>query len=128
MEFEEIAKEAYKKNGPNKLWDLPKKYAYYQLEDLYYRYKLGNINEKDSIIEKRKINKEYEWNKEEYNKSLNVYKEYNKNRAKNTLLLAEIEKSKDKDKIIKLALEIIANCISDNSFVERILFKIQNIN
>ena len=124
MEFEEIADRAFRRLGPDKYYNLPKKYAYMQLEDLYYKYKLGNISKENSIIEKRKIQKEYEENIIVYNRSLECYKEYNENRIKNTLLLAEIEKSRDKESIIEPALKIIANYTSDDSFVERVLGKI----
>lgn len=127
MGIEEIADRAYKRIGPDIYYNLPKKYAYYRLEDLYYNYKLGNISKENSIIEKRKIEKEYEENEYEYNRNLEMYKKYNESRIENTLLLAEIEKAKDKDSIIKPALKIIANSTGDESFVERLLEKLQNM-
>lgn len=124
MNFDEIADRAYRRLGPDKFYNLPQNFAYYQLQELYYKYKLGNISKENSIIEKKKIEKEYEENIIEYNRSLECYKEYNKNRIENTLLLAEIEKARSKEKIIEPALKIIANCTSDDSFVERVIKKI----
>lgn len=123
MDFEKIAEEAYKRNGINEMWDLPARYAYLQLETLYYNYKIGEISKEDSIIEKSKIKKEYEYFKRDYEDTLNVYKEYNENRKKTNVSLTEIEKSTDKDEILSKALEIIAKFISDKDFKDRILRK-----
>lgn len=127
MEFEEIAKLAYKRQGISDFWDLPVKFAYLQLEDLYYRFKVGDISKEQSLNIKNKIRKDYEWNSTEYNEHKKQYKIYNDNRITNTMLLAQLEKTDDKDKMIELSLRIIANCISDNSFVERNIQKIKKI-
>lgn len=123
MDFQEIAERAYRKQGPDKFWNLPERYAYLKLEELYYKYRLGNISKEKSIIEKQKIEKEYNWDKQQYENALNVYKTYNENRVKNEILLAEVEKAKDRETMIKNALQIIANNISDDSFVQRNLEK-----
>lgn len=123
MDFEKIAEEAYKKNGISEMWDLPARYAYLQLEELYYNYKIGEISKENSIIEKSKIKKEYEYFERDYEDTLNVYKEYNENRKKTNVSLTEIEKSTDKDEILSKALEIIAKFISDKDFKDRILGK-----
>lgn len=127
MEFDEIAKKAYKKEGIDNLSNLPTKFAYFQLEDLYYRYKIGDVSKDESIKIKNQIRKEYQGNLLEYNTNLEQYKIYNNNRIKNSMLLAQLEKTEDKDKMIELSLRIIANCISDNSIVERNLQKIKKI-
>ena len=127
MEFEEISKKAYLKSGIEKFWDLPTKYAYNQLEELYFKYSLGNINKESSIEQKNKIKKEYESNKIEYNKSLDIQKEYNKNRIDNYSLLTEIEKAKNKSEIFEPAFKIIANYVKDDSFVERNMQKITKL-
>lgn len=119
MNFQEIAEKAYRKNGIDKFWDLPERYAYFKLEQLYDKYKIGNISKEKSIVEKQKIQKDYLWDRQQYENALNVYKEYNKNRIQNEIFLAEIEKSNDKDAIILNALKIISNCINDKDFVDR---------
>lgn len=123
MEFEKIAEEAFRRKGINEYWELPERYAYIQLEKLYYDYKIGEISKEDSIIEKSKIKKEYEYFKRDYTDTLNIYKEYTENRSKNNMLLTEIEKSTDKDEILKKTLKIIENFISDKDFSNRILAK-----
>lgn len=119
MNFEEIAEAAYYRKGISKLWELPQRYAYLQLEELYYSYKIGNVGKEDSIIKKKKIQKEYEYNQQIYENYLNVYKEYNENRVKYSMLLCNIGKAKSKKDMITNALEIISMIISDDTFVER---------
>ena len=125
MDFDEIADRAFKGTGYENLWNLPKKYAYLQLEKLYFRYNKGYETKENCIAEKARIKKEYEWNEEEYNRHFNICKEYNENRIKNETLMIQIEKAKNKEEIIKPALEIIANCVSDDNFVYRITEKLQ---
>ena len=127
MEFQEIAKRAYTKNKPDKFWNLPERYAYLKLEELYYKYRLGNISKEKSIIEKQKIEKEYNWDKQQYENALEVYKKYNENRIKNEILLDEVEKAKDKNTVILNCFKVIANFISDDSFVERNLHKFNEL-
>ena len=127
MEFEEIAKKAYNRDGIDEFWNLPTKYAYIRLEELYYKYKLGNIDKEKSIIKKQKIEKEYNWNLKQYEDALQVHKTYNENRIENELLLSKIEKAENKNEIFKPAFEIIANCIKDDSFVKRNMEKISKL-
>ena len=124
MEFDEIADKAFKGTGCDKLWNLPKKYAYLQLEQLYFKYRKGYETKENCIIEKSKIKKEYEWNEEEYNRHMEMFKAYNDNRIKNETLIIEIEKAKSKEDIIKPALQIIQNCVADDNFVYRITEKL----
>lgn len=124
MEFDEIADRAFKGTGYEDLWNLPKKYAYLELEKLYFRYSKGYETKENCVKEKQRIKKEYEWNEEEYNKHMNICKEYNQNRIQNETLIIEIEKAKVKEEIIKPALQIIANYVSDDSFVTRITEKL----
>lgn len=119
MDFEEIAKMAYLEKKEEDFWNLPKKYAYFKLKELYFNYKIGKYSKEVSVIEKAKIKKEYLQNEQDYENELNVYKEYNKNRLENTLLLADFEKTKDKEEALKYAIPIIANCISDENFIKR---------
>lgn len=127
MEFQEIAERAYKKTGADKFWDLPERYAYFKLEQLYDTYRIGRISKGNSIIEKQKIQKDYLWDKKQYENALNTYREYNKNRISKETLLAELEKANSKTIMIEKALQIIANDISDDTFVERNLEKFSKL-
>lgn len=60
MDFEEIAKKAYKKEKLNEYAILPEKYAYIRLKNLYEQYDYGNIGKKDAEIEKNCIRKSFE--------------------------------------------------------------------
>lgn len=127
MDFQEIAEKAYKKTGTDKFWDLPERYAYFKLEQLYDKYKIGNISKENSIIEKQKIEKDYLWDRQQYENALNTYREYNKNRINKETLLAELEKANSKTIMVEKALQIIANDISDDTFVQRNLDKFKNL-
>lgn len=124
MEFQKIAEEAYRGNGINDSWNLPTKYAYMRLEILYNKYTMGNISKEASIIEKAKIEKEFEGNKSEYNKVLEINREYNQNRADNTMLLIQVEKSNSKEEMVEPLLRIVGKCVKDDSFADRNLEKI----
>lgn len=60
MDFDEIAKKAYKKEKLSEYVTLPEKYAYIRLKRLYEQYEYGDINKKDAEIEKNCIRKSYE--------------------------------------------------------------------
>lgn len=127
MDFNEIAEKAFRKEGLDEFWNLPVKYAYVQLEELYYRYSINDLSKEKCVKLKNTIRKEYESNLLNYNTTMEQYKVYNNNRIVNAMLLAQLEKTKDKDKIIELSLRIISNCIEDKSFVDRNLKKLEEI-
>ena len=77
MDFEEIAKMAYLGKKEDDFWNLPKKYAYLKLKDLYFNYKIGKYSKEVCITEKAKIKREYLEDEKRYENELNVYKEYN---------------------------------------------------
>lgn len=117
--FDNIALRAFKKAGLTKYASLPERYAYVQLEDLYFRYKCGDFDKNEAEIRKSKIKKEYNQDIKEYENVQEMFKEFNESRIKNETLLYDLEKSKDKEEIIKIALQIISNCISDNTIIDR---------
>ena len=124
MEFDKIAERAHKGIGYEKLWNLPKKHADMQLEKLYYNYKLGSESKESCVAEKARIRKEYEQNEVEYNRHLDICREYDENRIKHETLLIDLEKAECKDDVIKPALQIIADLVNDDYLVERITEKI----
>lgn len=124
MDFEEIAKKAYKEENIDDCSDLPIKYTYLKLKDLYFNYKIGKIDKEKSIVMKNKIKKDYELNRREYDDVISIYKMYNFTRIHNELLLDYLEKTKDKEEALGYSLKIIANCINDSSFEDRIKQKL----
>ena len=94
---------------------------------MYYKYRLGSISKEKSIIEKSKIEKEYDWDKQQYENALEVYKKYNENRIKSEILLAEVEKAKNKETVVVNCFKVIANFINDDFFVERNLQKFKQL-
>ncbi len=127
MDFEIIAEKAYRQEGFDKYWNLPERYAYIRLEQLYYNYKTKNIDKEKSKIEKQKIKKEYDFDIQQYKSDLEIHKEYHENRLKNTEYLINIEKAKTKDEMMINALNIIQNIVSDKSFVNRVMEKFKSI-
>ena len=126
MNFEKLSELAYKREEISKIANLPQKYAYIQLVDLYDGYKYGNYTKEKSIEIKNKIKKEYESNLASYIENTEKYKVYNKNRIDNTLLLAELEKTTDKNEMIRILLEIVSKCLDDKTVMERNIRKIDN--
>lgn len=125
MDFEEIAKMAYMEKEEDKYWNLPKKYAYFKLKQLYFNYKIGKYSKETSIAEKAKIKGEYLEAEKNYENELDVYKKYNRNRLENTILLSKLEKTRDKEEALKYSIKIIQNCISDKDFERRICEKLE---
>lgn len=119
MDFEEIFKKVCVNSELDKKAKLPEKYVYERLENLYYDFKQGRYSKEKCSQIKNEIRKEYESSKAEYEKVLEVYKEYNQNRIENELILNNLEKETDKDKLLKICFKLIENYIKDDSFVER---------
>jgi len=126
MDFEEVSKKAYLNKGPDENWKLPAKYLYLRLNILYNKFKIGEISKDESIIEKKKIEKEFLEHKLEYDRITGVYREYNENRVKGAELLTELEKSEDKDEMLEKALRVISFFVKDDWLVERNLQKIKS--
>lgn len=122
--FEKISERAYKKQGFDKFYELPDKYAYAELEDLYRMYRESRISKENSIIQKNKIKNEYDKYKKEYNRIVEIYREYTKNSTDNFELLTKIEKSRDKNEVLIISLQIIQNLINDREFKDRIMTKL----
>lgn len=123
MEFDEIADKAYRRIELDEYANLPTKYAYLKLKNLYDEFKNGEISKENCVPIKQKIKREYENNLLEYNRDMEIYKEYNQNRNENEVLIIDINKSNDKNEILKKCLKIIENCLKDSSFSSRILEK-----
>lgn len=55
----------------------------------------------------------------DYERYIEVFDTYHKNRLNNNNIVNQIDKSNDKDEIFELALNLIGFFISDNYFAER---------
>ena len=122
--FEELSLKAYKGEKIEEDSNIIDKYYYEKLKELYLDYKCGKINKEKAEIKKKKLKNEYNSEKEYYNRYIEICKQYNENRIKIEFDLSKIEKSKDKDEILKLALEIIMKMINDENFLKRNLDKL----
>lgn len=125
MEFEEIEKKAYKKEDLGEYATLPEKYTYLRMRELYKKYDYGNLTKEQCIEEKNNIRREYNGYKSEEEISLNICKKYNINRQIIETRLYELEKTKDKNYALMLLLDIASKLLNDDSFMDRILSKIE---
>lgn len=119
MSFEEIFEKVCKSDKLDKTAKLPEKYAYEKLENLYYDFKQGRYSKEKCSEIKNEIRKEYESGKTEYERIIEVYKEYNKNRIESEILLNSLEKETNKDEALKICLKLIEIYIKDDSFTRR---------
>ena len=125
MEFENIANLAYNEKKLQEYTTLPEKYAYIKLKDLYFSYRCGDVTLDEAIKQKNEIRKEFVDEVGKYNESVEICKQYHNNKLHNNMLVDEIEKSKDKEKILEKALQAIGIFISDSSFAERNIQKLK---
>lgn len=125
MIFEELCKSAYKEEELSDLAALPTKYTYLQLLKLYSDYNKGIYSKEQCVEIKNEIRKEYHNNLQDHDREMECHREYLTNRNKNTLLLAILEKTSNKDEMLDVCLKIVANCIHDKNFYERNASKIK---
>ena len=118
-EFESLSVKAYKDIELTEFADVPEKYAYFRLRNLYYRYKCGDYTKEKAMKIKEQIKKEYVQDSNKYENFSIMFKEYNKNRIENESLLYKWEKETDKEKLLQIAAKIISNCINDNTLIDR---------
>ncbi len=117
--FEELSMEAYKDIELSEFADVPEKYAYFRLRNLYYRYKCGDYSKENAIKIKKQIEKEYNEDENKYRDFLNMFQEYNQNRINNEYLLHQLEKEEDYKKKLDIAIQIIASCVHDETLITR---------
>lgn len=122
--FENLSMKAYKNEILSDEYDFIDKYFFEQLKELYLDYRYGKINKDKAEIKKKKIKNEYFSEKEYRRKYLEICKEYNSNRINIEYDLSRIEKSNDKEEMLKIALNIIAKMTKDENFLQRNLNKL----
>lgn len=122
--FENLCKSAYKAEILSDLAALPTKYTYLQLMTLYDNFNKGFYSKEKCIELKNKIRKEYHDNLQEHDRDMECHREYLMNRNKNALLLATLEKTKNKDEMLDICLKIISNCVHDDSLYQRNISKV----
>ena len=122
--FENLSMKAYKNEILDDEYDFIDKYFFEQLKELYLDYRCEKINKDKAEIKKKKIKNEYFSEKEYRRKYLEICKEYNSNRINIEYDLSRIEKSNDKEEMLKIALNIIAKMTKDENFLQRYLNKL----
>ena len=124
MDFEDIQKKAYKKEPLGEYASLPEAYAYLKMRNLYKEYDYGNLTKEQCVKEKNKIRTEFIGNKATEEVSFNISKKYNQNRQKVETKLYELEKTRDKNEVLKILLDITSKLLADESLYERIICKL----
>lgn len=122
--FEILSVKAYKEEKIDKNNNIIDKYYYLKLKDLYSNYRCGKITQGKAEIRKKKLKNNYNYEMGYYKRYIAICKEYNDNRIKIEYNLSQIEKSNDKNEILKLSLEIISKMINDEEFLKRNLNKL----
>lgn len=122
--FEKLSLKAYKDNEISEDNNIIDKYYYIKLKELYLDYKCGKIDKEKAEIKKKKLKTGYCSEKKYYERYLRICKEYNDNRIQIEYDLSKIKKSKDKDEILKLALDILSKMTYDGNLVERDIDKL----
>lgn len=128
MEFDKISEYAYNQKEIPKIATLSDKYAYLQLSDLYYRYKLGEFSKEESIAKKQKIKIEYESNIDNDKWHMKIFKEYNDNKTENELMIYRLNKTNDKNEMLDILLKIVVNCTGDDTIYKSNISKIDKKN
>lgn len=119
MEFDELSKCAYRGEELSEFAILPTKYIYIKLIDLYDCFAKGKYTKEDCVQIKNKLRIEYTNLLKEHDRDMQCYREHLSNQRKNEVLLAQIEKSNDKDEMLESCLKIISNCVGDKDFYSR---------
>lgn len=122
--FEILSVKAYKEEKIDKNNNIIDKYYYLKLKDLCLNYRCGKITQGKAEIRKKKLKNNYNYEMGYYKRYIAICKEYNDNRIKIEYNLSQIEKSNDKNEILKLSLEIISKMINDEEFLKRNLNKL----
>lgn len=122
--FEMLSIKAYKEEKIDENNNIIDKYYYLKLKDLYLNYRCGKITQGKAEIRKKKLKNNYNYEMGYYKRYIAICKEYNDNRIKIEYNLSQIEKSNDKNEILKLSLEIISKMINDEEFLKRNLNKL----
>lgn len=122
--FEELSKIAYANKGISDLAILPTKYMYLKLLDLYVSYANGKYDKEECIALKNKLKIEYTHLLKEHDRDMECHRVYLSNNRKNDVLLAQLEKSNDKDEMLEVCLKVISNCVGDKDLYTRNIRKL----
>lgn len=117
--FEKLSIKAYKEEKLDNNINIIDKYYYIELKNLYLDYRCGKTTKEKTEIRKKKLKNEYTIEMKYYNRYMEICREYNDNRIKMEYDLSKIEKSKNKDEILKIALKIIGRMVHDEDFTKR---------
>ena len=117
--FEELSKLAYKGEQLSDLAILADRYMFLKLVDLYDSFAKGKYDKEECVKIKNKFKMEYNQLIKEHDRDMECHREYLANSRKNDVLLAQLEKSHDKDEMLEVCLKVISNCVNDQNLYTR---------
>ena len=114
--FHQLEKQAY--HGTIEISDFPPvEYKYFsELRQIYYAFKFEGLSQSDAEKQKIKLFRQYQDEKQSYDKYHQFVKDWNQTIIKSELLRSQIAKSSDITEKLKLAVECIGILTSDAVF------------
>lgn len=118
-DFEELSKIAYARKDLSEFAPLPVRYMYMQLSNLYDNFADNKYTKEKCIELKNKLRKEYTDIMKEHWKDMECHRDYLEKRRENSMLIIQLEKSRNEKEMLDTCLKIVANCVGDKSLYER---------
>jgi len=124
--FHQLEKQAY--SGTIEISDFPPvEYKYFsELRQIYYAFKFEGLSRPDAEKQKSRLFRQYQDEKQDYDKYHQFVRDWNSNIIKSELLRSQISKSSDFAEKYRLAVECIGALTGDTVFTRTELEKLEN--
>lgn len=126
MTFEELCEKAFKKQGLDEFANIAEKYAYLRMSVLFDDYRNAKINKDDAAKQKQEIKREYENYQNKIAEHFELCRKQNDIRVQYGQYIIDIEKATDQFELLDKSLLFIEKIISDDSFRDRNIKKVDN--
>lgn len=126
MTFEELCEKAFKKQQISEHANIAEKYAYLRMSVLFDDYRNAKINKDDAAKQKQEIKREYENYQNKINEHFELCRKQNDIRVQYGQYIIDIEKATDQFELLDKSLLFIEKIISDDSFRDRNIKKVDN--
>ena len=126
MTFDELCERAFKKQELGEFANLAEKYAYLRMSVLFDDYRNAKINKDDAAKQKQNIKREYELYQNKIENYWELYRKQNEIRVQYGQYIIDIEKATDQYDLLDKSLIFIEKIISDDSFRNRNIKKVDN--
>lgn len=126
MTFEELCEKAFKKQQIDEFANIAEKYAYLRMSVLFDDYRNAKINKDDAAKQKQEIKREYENYQNKIAEHFELCRKQNDIRVQYGQYIIDIEKATDQFELLDKSLLFIEKIISDDSFRDRNIKKVDN--